>query len=276
MNYKALVIEDDPEAIEQIEDVLVALGHEHQLAHNLVEARRLLQSGEFCYGLLDWDIPARGWRSRPRVQNSMNLLDEIRQAPDMDGLPVIVMIDRAPEGVEIMVDMMRLAVELAERGHVDFISKPFPTAGRTLDRVIQKNIDNGAAVGPARHIDVASKGGTPRPSRQKEGGARRGHGKKGINSHQAIGDAVANEAITLDDFMAEFCEKVSGRSIGHRRRALLAAGRHGTVTMPPLAEPYRRGRRKKYFMHDLLAAWPGFGEKGVDLPALKPEFREPE
>jgi len=269
VNHKALVIEDDPEAIEQIEDVLAALGHEYELARNLIDARKLLQDGKFSYSLLDWDIPARGWQSRPRVQNSVNFLDEIRQAPHMDGLPVIVMVDRAPEDVEIMVDMMRLAAELAERGHVDFISKPFPTAGRTLDRVIRKNIGNGAAVSPVKRIDVATEGS---PSRQKEDSGRRSREKKASSSHQAI----ANEAVTLDDFMAKFCEKISARSIVHRRKALLAAGRHGTVTMAPLAEPYRRGKRKKYFTHDLLAAWPDFHEKGVELPTLKPEFRDAE
>ncbi len=109
-------------------------------------------------------------------------------------------------------------------------------------------------------------------SRQKQEDTRRGHGKKASSSHQAVG----NEVITLDDFMAKFCEKISARSIVHRRKALLAAGRHGTITMAPLAEPYRRGKRKKYFTHDLLAAWPGFREKGVDLPALKPDFRDAE
>jgi CheY-like chemotaxis protein len=273
VNGKALVIEHDPEAIEQIEDVLVAMGHEHRLARNLVDARKLVQDGKFSYGLLDWDIPARSWGSRPRVQNSMNLLDEIRQAPGMNRLPVIVMVDRAPESVEILVDMMRLAVELAERGHVDFICKPFPTAGRTLDRVIQKNISNGAAVSPAKRIDTASKGEPPGPARQKDEGARPNDGKEESSPDEAIGDGVAHEAVTLDDFMARFCQERSKQNRICRKKALLAAARHRTVKLPELAAPHKHGKPKKYFVHDLLASWQGFLDEGVDLPPLLPQYQ---
>lgn len=273
MNCKALVIEHEPEAIEQIEDVLAALGDEHRLARNLVDARKLIQDGKFSYGLLDWDIPARSWGSRPRVQNSMNLLDEIRQAPGMDGLPVIIMVDRAPEKAEIMVDMMRLAVELAERGHVDFICKPFPTAGRTLDRVIQKNVGNGAAVSPAKRIDAASRNDMASPSRQKKEDARPDDGMEGSSSHQAADVVVAHEAVTLDDFMARFCQERSKQNRICRKKALLAAARHGAVKLPKLAVPHKHGRAKKYFTHDLLAAWQGFLDEGVDLPPLLPQYQ---
>jgi len=274
VNGKALVIEHDPEAIEQIEDVLAALGDQYELAGNLLEARKFIQNGKFSYGLLDWDIPARSWASRPRVQNSMNLLDEIRQAPGMDSLPVIVMVDRAPESPEVMVDMMRLAVELAERKHVDFICKPFLTAGRTLDRVIQKNTGNGAAVSPAKRIDTASKSKTPSPPRQREEDARPGDGKEEPSSQHAVGDGVAHEAVTLHDFMARFCQERSKQNRICRKKALLAAARHGTVKLPEPAVPHKHGRAKKYFVQDLLAAWQGFLDEGVDLPPLLGQYAE--
>jgi hypothetical protein len=48
--------------------------------------------------------------------------------------------------------------------------------------------------------------------------------------------------------------------------ALLAAARHGTVRLLELAAPHKRGRAKKYFVHDPLAWWEGFLDEGVDLP----------
>ena len=41
---------------------------------------------------------------------------------------------------------------------------------------------------------------------------------------------------------------------------------------PKASVPHKNGRPKEYFTPDLLAAWPGFIDEGVDLPALLPEF----
>ena len=56
-------------------------------------------------------------------------------------------------------------------------------------------------------------------------------------------------------------------------QALLGAARNGKVTLPPEAGPYRSGQSKKYFTHDLLAAWQGFLDERVDLPPLLAEYR---
>ena len=40
------------------------------------------------------------------------------------------------------------------------------------------------------------------------------------------------------------------------------------MTLPALAAPRKHGQANKYFVQDLLAAWPGFLDEGVDLPAL--------
>ena len=146
-----------------------------------------------------------------------------------------------------------------------------PPTARTLDRVIQKNMGNGAAVSPAKRIDTAAKNETPGPSRQKEEDARPDDGKEGSSSHQAAGDGVPNEAVTLGDFMARFCQERSNQNRICRKKALLAAARHGTVKLPELAIPHKHGRANKYFVHDLLAAWQGFLDEGVDLPPLLAE-----
>ena len=84
---------------------------------------------------------------------------------------------------------------------------------------------------------------------------------------------IPNKAITLDAFMARYCEKRSGELRRFRRHALLGAARNGKVTLPPAARPHRSGQSKKYFTHDLLAAWQGFLDERVDLPPLLPQFR---
>ena len=84
--------------------------------------------------------------------------------------------------------------------------------------------------------------------------------------------SVPNEPVELDDFMAKFCEQRSKENRMCRKRALLAAARHGTVKLPPLAGQRKHGQANKYVTHDLLAAWQGFLDEGVDLPPLLPEF----
>ena len=83
--------------------------------------------------------------------------------------------------------------------------------------------------------------------------------------------SVSNEAVEIDDFMARFCEQRSKENRMYRKRALLAAARHGTVTLPPLAGPRKHGQPNRYFVRDLLAAWQGFMDEGVDLPPLRPQ-----
>jgi hypothetical protein len=38
--------------------------------------------------------------------------------------------------------------------------------------------------------------------------------------------------------------------------------------MPAVAGPHRSGQAKRYWTHDLLGAWQGFVEEGVDMPEL--------
>ena len=68
--------------------------------------------------------------------------------------------------------------------------------------------------------------------------------------------------------MARLCDKRSKESRLCRKRALLAAARHGTVELPLLAAPHKHGQSNKYFVHDLLSTWHGFIDEGVDVPPL--------
>ncbi|MBS3735490.1 MAG: hypothetical protein KGY99_11330 [Phycisphaerae bacterium] len=74
--------------------------------------------------------------------------------------------------------------------------------------------------------------------------------------------------------MARYCQRRSVESRKCRKRALLAAARHGTVTLPALAAPRKRGRAHRYRAGDLRAAWDGHIACGIDLPELLTEHCE--
>ena len=83
--------------------------------------------------------------------------------------------------------------------------------------------------------------------------------------------SIPNQPIDLDEFMAKFCEHRGKENRLCRKRALLAAARHGTVKLPALAGSRRHGQANKYLVYDLLSAWQGFIDEGVDLPKLTSE-----
>jgi len=90
------------------------------------------------HGRFERPLPVRAQNGEARIQNTENLLEKIsssgKAAP-----PIIILSDYIVENdLEKMVDVMRLAMSLGRNGAVDIIGKPFPKAGRTLDRVIKK------------------------------------------------------------------------------------------------------------------------------------------
>ena len=76
------------------------------------------------------------------------------------------------------------------------------------------------------------------------------------------------QILTLDGFMRLFCVKTERTLRRYRRESLLAAARYGTVEMPVPTESPKRGKAYEYAVPDLLAAWPGFLDAGIELPEL--------
>lgn len=131
MNFKALVVDDDDGIREAVADILGSLGHTFSEAATQEEAREYLKSGkEFAYVLLDLQIPLKRG-STARIQNGINLLCEIRSMPEMKFTPVIVMTSYGKDSPE-------LAVQVMKCGAVDFVTKPFPASGETLDKRIRE------------------------------------------------------------------------------------------------------------------------------------------
>lgn len=138
MKHTALIVEHDSETIENIVDILDSLGHKFDTTHSQSEAIKHVLASKYSYILLDLEIPARTRTGRPRIQHTENFLERLTQEKDGDCPPVIVMSGHAPRNADYAVEMMRLARLLIQKGATDFIGKPFPTIGRTLDRVIKK------------------------------------------------------------------------------------------------------------------------------------------
>jgi CheY-like chemotaxis protein len=126
---RALVVEDDREIMKTVEDTLVGLGHEHDWADNLQDARGLLEANAYDYVLLDLQIPAQPNRGFAKIEHGRSMLDTVQQVKGKGRLPVIIMTGYHSKCLD-------QTTELAAAGASQFISKPFPEAGRTLASVI--------------------------------------------------------------------------------------------------------------------------------------------
>jgi len=276
---KALVVEDDQRTREMIDEVLTALGHDYDTATCLLEARKLLKANGYTYVLLNCRIPAR-LGGTPRTQNTENFLDLLEETRGENTPPVIILLPPESAYADVSREAsIRWAAGVMRRGATDFIAKPFATEGRTLDRVIKKVL--AGKFEPVRiawptaagqdQVVTAARGGRDRPpsdSRQKTAPVTP---RKGMPPVPPTGHGLPmpDEPIGLDGFMARFCQERSKQNRICRKKALLAAARHGTVKLPELAVPHKHGKAKKYFVHDLLAAWQGFLDEGVDLPPVR-------
>jgi CheY-like chemotaxis protein len=126
---RALVAENDAEARSDIEDACCSLGHGFDWADSQQDARELLLTKTYDYGLYDLELPARTGQKRGSVEYGRALVRETRAAAGRTGMPVIIMTGNPKDGVD-------MARELFLLGATDLISKPFSKAGRTLPRVI--------------------------------------------------------------------------------------------------------------------------------------------
>lgn len=117
MQPHALVIDDDPEILEDVKDRLESLGHTCDTAGCQTTARECLRAGTYSYILLDLQIPVRYGR-KTMVDNGMHLLEEIRQMRGLEHVPVIVLTTHG-------LDSPDLAVSALKKGAVDYVKKTF-------------------------------------------------------------------------------------------------------------------------------------------------------
>jgi len=145
MTYKALVVDDDPDVLEIVGEILDSIDHQHDDATCQEEARQLLARNRYSYYLLDLEIPVRSGKGFPRIQSGENLLGEIIRRRGTRREPVIVITGHGKHGPDLAVRMMRL-------GASDYVSKPFPSTGRTLDIAIREALAGGDKETPVRIV----------------------------------------------------------------------------------------------------------------------------
>ena len=130
MTYRALVVDDDREIIDIVDESIESLGHEHDDAMSQEEGRERLFAAKHDYYLLDLGLPLHRGRGLPRIQNGENLLAEICDYRHGDPAPIIVMTGYGLDSPDLAVQVMKL-------GATDYITKPFPSIGKTLDNTIR-------------------------------------------------------------------------------------------------------------------------------------------
>jgi len=119
----ALIVDDDPEILEDVRERLDAIGHGAVTASCMDDARGFLHEGHgLDYVLLDLEIPSR-YGKPPLVQHGLNLL---ALANELDGdLPVVVMTAHGHDSSDLPAEVMRHGRAF------DYIRKPFPRPGET-------------------------------------------------------------------------------------------------------------------------------------------------
>lgn len=266
MTCKALIVEDSSDTIATINDVLDSLEHTGEVVQSQVDAIKRLKASDYAYMLCNISIRARAGNGEPRIQNTENLLEKMSLLSDRTMPPVILMSDYATNTIEETVDVVRLGFSMHSRGVVDIIAKPLAGKGRTLDRVIKKVLSGKIEPVKITWPEVSDPKNIPSTESAEPNNSS---AKKDRISHdEKPWASIPNEAIEIDNFMAKYCEHRTKENRKFRKRALLAAARHGTISLPSLAGERKHGQANKYHIHDLLSSWQGFLDEGVDLPPL--------
>ncbi|MBN1361140.1 MAG: response regulator [Sedimentisphaerales bacterium] len=151
MKYHALVVDDNPDVLDDVKDRLESLGHSCDCVTCLQCARDHLAKNSYSYILLDLEIPVRYGRPS-RIANGQNLLREIRAMKGYEHIPIIVMTSHGHDSPDLAIEVLR------GNGAIDYVKKPFPDKGHTLEKAVQDALDASGRSRPgANHLSKASK-----------------------------------------------------------------------------------------------------------------------
>ncbi len=134
MTFHALAVDDTIEILEDVKDRLECLDHTCDCVTCVHLAREQLGTNSYSYILLDLEIPVRYGRPS-RISNGQNLLNEIRAMKGYEDIPIIVMTSHGHDSPDLAVDVLR------GNGAIDFVKKPFPDNGHTLENSILCALD---------------------------------------------------------------------------------------------------------------------------------------
>jgi DNA-binding response OmpR family regulator len=157
MTHEALVIDDNPEVLELVTDVLDSLGHKYDCVTCQDDARKRFQAKRYSYYLVDLEIPVKEGRGIPRIQNGENLIREIAVHRGQGSAPIIVMTGHGTNAPKLAVRMMKL-------GANDYVTKPFDSGeGNALDRAIREALEK-TEEGPVLEIPKQTPVVTSKPT----------------------------------------------------------------------------------------------------------------
>lgn len=157
MKFHALVVDDSPEILEDVKDRLEALGHTCDCVNCLQCARENLAQSRYSHALVDLEIPVRYGRP-PRIQNGQYLVREIRATAGYETLPIIVMTGHGHDSPDLAVEVLRCD------GATDFVKKPFPSKGHTLEKAVMDALAaNGRSRPGAAKLSSAAGKKPPQP-----------------------------------------------------------------------------------------------------------------
>ncbi|HEY2509527.1 MAG TPA: response regulator, partial [Polyangiaceae bacterium] len=57
--HRVLIVEDHPDALAALVEIVEALGHEARVATTVEEALKAIEEEEFCYLIVDQELPLR-------------------------------------------------------------------------------------------------------------------------------------------------------------------------------------------------------------------------
>lgn len=136
MSKHALVVDDDQAILDDVKDRLESLGHTCDCVSSQNEAHALIRKRPYDYVLLDLEIPVQ-YGKPTRIQNGQNLLRQIRSTKGYENTPVIVITAHGHDSPDLATEVMR--------GHAadDFVRKPFPEAGHTLEKAVTEALTCG-------------------------------------------------------------------------------------------------------------------------------------
>lgn len=163
MKFHALVVDNNPDILDDVKDRLESLGHTCDLASSQAEAKDLLAENRYAYALLDLKIPVKDGRPS-RITNGENLLWTIRRTKGFEDIPIIVMTSESHYKPTLAVKVM------CNGGANNFVMKPFSDSGQTLEKAVRKVLRHAGRSRPGAktHNHLASDPGPSLPFQEGE------------------------------------------------------------------------------------------------------------
>lgn len=129
MSAHALIVDDEPDIVTSVGDILEVHGHTYDSAGDMESAKALMAEKTFDYLILDLDIPVAVGRMS-RKENGQVLLRWVRDQDHLKETPVIVITGRAQDDLPFAISVMKAGIG----AHTDYLQKPLD--GNKLDAAI--------------------------------------------------------------------------------------------------------------------------------------------